>query len=244
VPAREAIRQFYRGQLARPGLPALFFNPFYFARRGLYLAMREFAGDVTGRVLDVGCGSRPYEALFAASAYVGLEIDTPENRATKRADLYYDGGAFPVASASFDTVLCNQVLEHVFTPAKFLGEVRRVLKPGGRLLLSVPFAWDEHEQPVDYARYASFGLTALLREEGFEILQHRKTMADVRAVCQIANAYLYKVTATGSRIANLAAALVLMAPVNLAGSLLRWVTPRNPDFYLDNVVLARKMEGR
>ena len=237
---KQALREYYRGQLVRPGLAGLLVNPFYFARKGLYEAVRDLSGQVTGRVLDVGCGSKPYEKLFAAAEYVGLEIDTPENRARKRADVYYDGTTFPFESESFDSIVCNQVLEHVFDPDRLLGEARRVLKPGGRMLLTVPFAWDEHEQPHDYARYASFGLFALLREAGFEIIEHRKTMADVRAVFQLANAYLYKVTATGGKYADLAATLLLMAPLNILGAALRWVTPANPDFYLDNVVLAAK----
>ena len=69
-------------------------------------------------------------------------------------------------------------------------------------------------------------------------------MADVRAVFQIANAYLYKVTSTGGGYLDLVVAVLLMAPVNLLGALLRWVTPANADFYLDNVVLAAKAARR
>ena len=58
--------------------------------------------------------------------------------------------------------MCNQVLEHVFNPDDFVREIARVLKPGGALLLTVPFVWNEHEQPYDYARYSSFGLRAFL----------------------------------------------------------------------------------
>ena len=75
-------------------------------------------------------------------------------------------------------MLCNQVLEHVFNPQEFLGELGRVLARGGRLLLTVPFVWDEHEQPFDYARYSSFGLKALLEQHGFRVLQHRKLLAE------------------------------------------------------------------
>ena len=240
----QALRDYYRGQMFRPGLAGLLVNPFYFARKGLYDAIQELSAGVAGKLLDVGCGSRPYERLFAATEYVGLELDTPENRARGLADVYYDGAALPFATASFDAIVCNQVLEHVFEPDRFLGEMRRVLRPGGRMLLSVPFAWDEHEQPRDFARYSSFGLAALLRKSGFEILEHRKTMPDARAVFQLVNAYLFKVTATGNKYVDLGVALLLMAPVNIAGTALSRVTPANPDLYLDNVVLAARADGK
>lgn len=235
-----ALKRHYHQQMMQPGFVGLFVNPFYFARKGLFDEVSTLSSHVTGRVLDVGCGHKPYEHLFRSTEYVGLEIDTPDNRARKRADVYYDGTTFPFESASFDSLVCNQVLEHVFEPDRFLREMARVLKPGGNLLLTVPFAWDEHEQPWDFARYSSFGLAAIMSKGGFEILEHRKTMADIRTLFQLLNAYLYKVTVTGSAYVNLVNTLVLMAPFNVMGSVLAWITPGNRDFYLDNVVLARK----
>jgi SAM-dependent methyltransferase len=235
-----AIKRYYLQQQIGPGLGGLLLNPFYFARRGLHLQMQMLGGRVQGRVLDVGCGSKPYESLFRASEYVGLEIDSPANRTHKRADVYYDGISFPFDASTYDCVVCNQVLEHVFNPEHFLNEVGRILRPGGLLLLSVPFAWDEHEQPWDYARYSSFGLSYLLDRKAFEITYHAKTNPDFRAVIQLLNAYLYKATVTRSAYLNLLSTVVLMAPFNLLGSLLYRVLPSNPDLFLDNVVLARK----
>jgi len=110
----EALKAVYVEQMARPGFVGMFINPFYFARRELTSAVRELAPQLGGRVLDVGCGDRPYERLIPSREYVGLEIDTPENRARGRADVYYDGRSFPFEDGAFDAVLCNQVLEHVF----------------------------------------------------------------------------------------------------------------------------------
>lgn len=237
---RERLRQWYLDQQMRPGAPALVVNPFWFARRGLWNAMRLHAPRLEGDVLDVGCGSRPYESLVRARRYVGLEIDSPDARARARADVYYDGGAFPFESASFDGVLCNQVLEHVFTPDAFVAELARVLRPGGLLLLTVPFAWDEHEQPIDFARYSSFGLRALLERGGFEVVEQGKLGADLSVLFQLLNAYLYKRTVTRNPWLNLATTLVLMAPVNVVGVIAAKLLPGNPDLYLDNVVLARR----
>jgi SAM-dependent methyltransferase len=238
------LKAHYFEQMARPGITGLFVNPFYFARKGLHAAVCDLGRQLGGRVLDVGCGERPYEALVGAREYVGLEIDSPQTRARGKADLYYDGRRFPFPDGSFDAVLCNQVLEHVFEPDEFLSEIGRVLTPGARLLLTVPFAWDEHEQPRDFARYSSFGLQALLSRHGFTVLQHRKTVADIRAPLQMLNAYFYKITVSRNQYLNLLSALLLMAPLNLVGSVLTWITPSNTDFYLDNVVLAQKAGSR
>ena len=237
----QALKHFVLAQQYNPGTIGLMVNPFYHARRSLYQAIARMAPQLVGRLLDVGCGQKPYQSLFPASEYVGLEIDTPENRARKQADYYYDGEVFPFPDQCFDGVICNQVLEHVFAPEIFLAEIRRVLKSGGNLLLTVPFVWDEHEQPWDYARYSSFGLKSLLEKNGFEVAEQHKINADVRVLFQLVNAYLYKVLWTRQPIANLLVCGVVMAPFNILGALLYRLLPANPDLYLDQLVLARKV---
>lgn len=235
------LRSLYLKQQFAPGLLGAFVNPFYLARKGIYREMRSMAPHVSGRILDVGCGRKPYESLFQATEYVGLEVDTPENRANKNADYYYDGRRMPFDDGAFDAVVCNQVLEHVFQPGVFLGEINRVLKSDGKLLLSVPFVWDEHEQPWDYARYSSFGLSSVLRDSGFRVLIEKKTLADLRVIFQLINAYLFKITVTRSVLANLAVTAGLMSWFSVAGELLAKVLPSNGDLYLDNIVLAEKV---
>ena len=233
-------RHWWWRQQFTPGGWGLLINPFFYARQSLGEGLKEFFPEMKGRVLDVGCGRKPYRHLVPAQEYIGLELDTPELRDLGAADLYYSGGAFPVAAESFDTVICSQVLEHIFTPADFLREIRRVLRPGGKLLLTTPFAWDEHEQPHDFARYSSFGLRTLLQQNGFEVVAQRKTCADFRAVVQLAAAYLYKVTRSRSRVLNLLAQLLIIAPCNVVVGLLALLMPGNADFYLDNILLARR----
>lgn len=226
-----------REQEFNPRRLGLLVNPFYFARKGLHQNITALASSLSGKVLDVGCGSKPYQKYFGASEYVGLEID---GRTNKHADHYYDGRVFPFNDEEFDSVLASQVFEHVFNPDEFLAEINRVLRMDGSLLLTVPFVWDEHEQPFDYARYSSFGLSFLLGKHGFEIIEDRKSVSDVRVICQMINAYIYKVTATRSARLNLLITLVLMAPFNIIGEIAGRILPRNSDLYLDNIVLARK----
>ena len=225
----------------KPSILGMFVNPFYFARKGLYLELRSLAQVVTGKTLDVGCGQKPYQHLFDVTEYIGLEIDTSENHLHKKADYFYDGDTFPFIDETFDSLISNQVFEHVFQPDKFLSEVNRVLKPNGILLITVPFVWDEHEQPVDYARYSSFGLKYLLEQYGFEILEQRKSIAGIRVIFQLLAGYIYKITVTESNIVNLLVCIFLISPFNVIGELLALILPKNSDLYLDNIILAKKL---
>jgi len=237
------LKSLYGKEAFFPGAFGMFTNPFYFARKGLAQHIGEMAPYIIGRTLDAGCGSKPYERLYASNEYVGLEFDSPENRASKKADHYYDGKTFPFVDGEFDSVVTTEVFEHVFNPDQFLDEVHRVLKPGGMVLMTMPFVWDEHEQPHDFARYSSFGIRALLEKHGFEVIKQRKSMDDIRVVFQMINAYIYKKTVTGNGWVNLAAAVLLMAPFNLLGEFFGFLLPRNPDLYLDNIILAKKSGG-
>jgi SAM-dependent methyltransferase len=239
----EWLRLRYNEAQFRPGLLSVLVNPFHFSRKGLYQHIRALAAEIRGKTLDVGCGRKPYESLFPSSEYIGLEIDTPENRKNKKADVYYDGNRFPFANAEFDSVVINEVFEHVFRPDDFLSEVRRVLKPGGALLMTVPFVWDEHETPSDYARYSSYGLSAILGKHGFRVEVLRKSIDDIRVVFQLLTGYIYKKTVTQSAPLNALLTLLLISPFNLLGELFGIFLPKNEDLYLDNVVLARKVEA-
>lgn len=236
----DTLKQIFIWQQFYPGILGLFINPFYFARRGLAKHVTDLAVNITGKTLDIGCGTKPYAHLYRSNEYVGLEIDTPQNRASKQADFYYDGNNFPFEGASFDSVVANEVFEHVFNPDNFLNEMFRVLKPEGMVLLTMPFVWDEHEQPYDFARYSSFGIKSLLERHGFEVVEQRKSMDDIRVIFQMLNTYIYKKTVTKNAFLNVLITLVFMAPFNIVGELLFMITPRNPDLYLDNIVLARK----
>jgi SAM-dependent methyltransferase len=123
-----------------------------------------------GRVLDVGCGAQPYRRLFPPDAdYVA--IDTNQAKAHFGYEMpdthYFEGATWPVANSVFDVVLATEVLEHVAGTTEFLAESRRCLKPGGLLILTVPFAARWHYIPHDYWRFTPSGLDQVLRNSGF-----------------------------------------------------------------------------
>jgi SAM-dependent methyltransferase len=121
----------------------------------------ELAGSSPLRVLDVGCGVKPYYPYFAtvASAYVG--VDVVPNPA---AELLGPVEALPVEEASFDVVLCTQVLEHCDEPAQAVRELRRVTAPGGRVLCSTHGVQVYHPSPVDYWRWTHEGLRRVFEQ--------------------------------------------------------------------------------
>jgi SAM-dependent methyltransferase len=196
---------------------------------------------LSGTLLDVGCGTKPYEPYIRVDKYTGLEIDSERSRLTSKADLFYDGKKFPSADKEYDAVLANEVFEHVFNPVEFLREINRVLKPEGKFLLTVPFVWDEHEQPYDYARYSSFGLKHVLEEHGFEIVRHTKSVNDLRVIFQLWNEYLYKTTYVEHPMVRQVLNTLCISPFTILGLLLYWIFPANNDLYLDNVILAKKV---
>jgi SAM-dependent methyltransferase len=121
------------------------------------------AQDVVGaRMLDVGCGERPYEALFVDAAEV-VGFDVPGN---PHADLHGSIDAIPVEDASFDVVLCLQVLEHVPDPAAAVRELRRAVRPRGRVLLSTHGVYPFHPNPDDLWRWTHQGLERVFLASG------------------------------------------------------------------------------
>ena len=234
------IKAFLRSQWFFPNWLGVFTNPFYFARRGLADAMILYSPSLTGDLLDIGCGSKPYQSLFSVDSYTGLEIDSLLSRSSGKADYFYDGKHFPFSSSSFDSILCNQVLEHVFNPEDFLSEINRVMKRGATMILTAPFVWDEHEQPYDYARYSTFGLLSILQKHNFIVLEHKKLGADSTVIFQLVNAYLFKISKNFNKYILFLFTFFVIGLVNILGLVFIPLLPRNPDLFLDHIVLVKK----
>ena len=239
------LKSIYIREEFNPRMLGVITNPFYLPRRGLFKRIKSFSSVMgNGRILDVGCGSKPYRNLFQTNDYIGLDIENDgHNHDKEDIDVFYDGDTFPFKAELFDSILCNQVLEHVFNPNKFLGEVNRVLKKEGLLLLTAPFMWDEHEKPFDYARYSSFGLKHILEQNGFEILSHQKTNSHLGIIFIFINIILYKLFLTKNVKLNLITNTLILFPINLLSIIFSFIKLPNKDIYIDNVVLAKKIKN-
>lgn len=126
------------------------------------------ANSIKGAVYDLGCGDSPYRELVLqrGASYTG--VDWQHSPHSPRADVIADlNQPIDLPAASADTILCVSVLEHLRRPEAFLQEAARLLKPGGVLLLQVPWQWSLHEMPYDYFRYSPVALTEMLTDSGF-----------------------------------------------------------------------------
>ncbi len=138
----------------------------------LWRDLREAAGYARGRLLDLGCGNAPYKAWFGAKVGQYVTADFPP--ISQAVQVACSAETLPFQDASFDTVLCTQMLEHVPHPWLAAGEMARILKPGGVLILSCPQYWGLHEIPHDYFRFTPYGLRVLFPESGWEWKEHRQ----------------------------------------------------------------------
>ncbi len=136
-----------------------------------------------GKVLDVGCGNKPYKSLFPTTIeYIGCDVVQSSlflvDTICPATDLSFD-------DSKFDTVFSTQVLEHVNDHQKAFGEINRVLKPGGIFLFSVPFTWELHEEPHDFFRFTKYGIAFLLEKYGFECVEIKANGGKWAAIGQL-----------------------------------------------------------
>lgn len=146
-------------------------HPQFLITRGRTRRLREIAAEARGVTLDIGCDQRPIEG-FLPDGVLYFGLDYPMSGGMPRGgrpDILADAHRLPVASESIDTVTLVNVPEHLERPVVVLGEARRVLRPGGRVILQVPFLYPVHEAPRDFQRWTSYGLRALAKEVGFQV---------------------------------------------------------------------------
>lgn len=148
----------------------------YIIRR-LPVAIRELSAELElpggGRILDYGCADVPYRGFFPREAdYVTADLPGNPQALVEIAP----DGSVPVEDGGFDAVLSTQVLEHVGDPALYLSECHRVLRPGGRMLLSTHGTMLYHPDPVDYWRWTCEGLRRIVGDAGFRIVRFEGIM--------------------------------------------------------------------
>ncbi len=177
-----------------PSYVSIINNPTYIIRRKLYDINKKYINKIKGNVLDIGCGSKPYEELFVnATNYVGLDTKYSGHvHKNESVDVFYNGKVFPFENNSFDNAVCFQVLEHVDDIDLFIKEIKRVVAKNGYILFSMPFIWEEHELPFDFRRYTYYGIKNLLNKHNLSLINYEKYCDGMEMIPQFINIYLRK----------------------------------------------------
>jgi SAM-dependent methyltransferase len=133
---------------------------------------RAGATYLRGRLLDIGCGRKPYRQLLGPYVDEHVGLDHAESQhSLEEVDLIGSAYAIPADDAAFDSVICTAVLEHLEEPYDALAECLRVLRSGAYAIYTAPFIWHIHEEPRDFYRYSEFGLRYLFEKAGFDIVE-------------------------------------------------------------------------
>lgn len=219
-------------------------HPLYLIRTNLLNAFRVQVPKLSGVLMDFGCGLKPYKPLFKVDQYIGVDFKGEgETYGQQLVDVFYDGHTIPFPNDHFDSIFCSEVFEHIFNLEEIMVELHRVLKPGGRILISCPFAFGEHEVPNDFARYTSFAIQDLFKRHGFEIEHYEKTGSFIEALATLKLVYLDRhILKIFRRIPILRSILriCVFGLGNILAILSKKILPNSQDLYLNNVVLAKK----
>lgn len=178
-----------------------FLSPFFLAK---YYLLKDITNTLTrykfaGNILDVGCGEKPYKSLFSeAASYKGIDFKNYSKNKDftgEKPDYYFDDSyinelKLPFKNDSIDHVVSFQVLEHHRNPQKMIGEMSRITKPNGYILLTVPFLGGLHEVPNDYQRLTEYGLRELFQKYDCKLLEIKKQGSIFSTVSMLFDEYL------------------------------------------------------
>ncbi|MCZ8197455.1 MAG: class I SAM-dependent methyltransferase [Flavobacterium sp.] len=224
-----------------PSFLSFFINDYYLIKSEIYNQIKINSKYLNGSTMDFGCGTKPYKEFFVKNKeYIGvdLQIEGWEER-QKYADCFYDGRTLPFNEERFDSMLCTEVLEHVFNIEELLSEFNRVLKKGGIALITTPFMWEEHEMPYDFARYTTPALNFLYKKHGFEIVSHFKCGNNAKVISQFRLNFIKSYLPKNRTIKQ-----ILMIPFiiyfNTRATLISLLFPGDGTMYFNNVYLLKK----
>lgn len=187
--------------------------------------------EVHGLILDIGAADRWIEKrLHPKAEYLALDYpSTGRDLYAARPDVFANAARLPFQSEVFSGVACLEVLEHVSDPAQVVAEIARVLKPGGRVWISMPFLYPLHDPPYDFQRYTEFGLRRDLDRAGLKIISMKKSGHAIRVAGLLASLAVagsaHDRRNSASAIILLPAAMLLVATINLAAFFLSVLWP-------------------
>lgn len=218
--------------------------PGYLLRKELLKGIQNNSHYLNGLLMDFGCGSKPYKSIIKTTNYIGVDYNGEgHSHENENIDVFYDGHKLPFPDNYFDSVFSSEVFEHIFNLEEIIPEIHRVMKSGAHILVTCPFAIAEHEQPNDFARYTSFGLTHLFEKNNFEIIKYEKIGTHFQTIMQLRIMYIYMhVLCKLNKLLILRPWLdkLVIGFLNIYSIVLSKVLPKKDDLYMNNLIVCRK----
>ncbi len=178
----------------------------------VYRDLKRTVPGWRGRIADIGAGAGPYRHLLDQknTEYIGLDSSLAQQFDYEAKDVtYYDGDKLPLADNSVDGLICTEVLEHVADPGQLVRELRRVLKPAGKGIITVPWSARYHYIPHDYYRYTPAALEKLFGD--FSAVEIRPRGTDLTAIAaKVMVAYLRMFRSVKSVIIDLVPIIIFL----------------------------------
>lgn len=239
-----ALRKYHIRQLFFPNIISVFINPFYLIRRGMPGKIAEYASEFKGKMLDFGCGHKPYKPVFShVDEYIGVDFENEGHDHEKESiDVYYDGNTLPFPDDCFDCAICTEVLEHVPDAANSLALLRRVLKNNAPVIFTVPFVWTEHEMPFDFRRFTMNGFVKMLEKHGFTVLKTHKNGNFISVIIQLHILFIHQLIFVKNVYLNFIINFIFVFPFTLTGIILSPIFLKFKSLYFNSIVLAIKSE--
>lgn len=238
----QRLNSFYLKQRFFPNLISIFINPFYLNRYFLLKEIKKYSKTLDGDLLDFGCGSKPYESLFVnVNSYIGVDVENDNhNHSKENIDVYYDGKTLPFEKDSFDSIFSSEVFEHVPNISETLLELNKVLKKEGRILITTPFSFPEHEMPFDFRRFTKNGIVKLIEENGFKVEEIKTYGNLILVLFQLLILYVHDLLYTKNKYINLFINSLFIFPFTFIGIILSFLLPKNKSLYFGVILLATK----
>lgn len=125
-----------------------------------------------GALLDCGCGAVPYYGAYKDQIDSVTCVDWEETHGTNPfIDQVVDlNQPLPLEESAFDSVLCSDVFAHIYNQQQLMQEFGRILKPGGKLLLTTPFSYWISEPPHEHFRPSEYALRRMCEDHGLEVI--------------------------------------------------------------------------
>ncbi|MCD7850869.1 MAG: class I SAM-dependent methyltransferase [Parabacteroides sp.] len=193
-----------------------------------------------GDIADLGCGNVPLFEMYKGLTKSQTCIDWVNTlHKNDFLDIECDlNSRLDIPDNTFDTVILSDVLEHIRKPEILVGELYRVTRPNGVLILGVPFYYWLHEIPYDYFRYTEYALKSLLENVGYEVVEIKATGGVLECWGDLTAKIFARIPFVGAYFAKIVQSIVLFFCKTKLGKRIRKGTSSSTP--LGYVVVAKK----